>query len=105
VQEGSILNEKHREAFKAVRGDTEKVGKDSKLNPQNDEESKAITKFMCENFFDVRAFGAVMSTGINAGQVRGPVQVTFASSVDRSCRLKSRSHAWRRPTRRKRPSV
>ena len=36
---------------------------------------------MCDNFFDVRAFGAVMSTGI-AGQVRGPVQVTFASSVE-----------------------
>ena len=37
---------------------------------------------MCDNFFDVRTFGAVMSTGINAGQVRGPVQMTFASSVE-----------------------
>jgi len=82
VQEGSILNDRHREAYKTVRGDTEKVGKDSKLNPQNDNEAKALTKFMCVNFFDVRAFGAVMSTGINAGQVRGPVQVTFASSVE-----------------------
>jgi CRISPR-associated protein Csd2 len=82
IQEGSILNDRHREAYKAVRGNTEKVGKDSKLNPQNDDESRALTKFMCDNFFDVRAFGAVMSTGINAGQVRGPVQVTFASSVE-----------------------
>src|SRR6266404_8316880 len=82
VQEGSILNDRHREAYKAVRGDTEKVAKDGKLNPQSDEESRALTKFMCDNFFDVRAFGAVMSTGINAGQVRGPVQVTFASSVE-----------------------
>jgi CRISPR-associated protein Csd2 len=82
VQEGSILNEKHREAYKAVRAGNGKVAKDAKLNPQNDEESKALTKFMCENFFDVRAFGAVMSTGINAGQVRGPVQVAFASSVE-----------------------
>ncbi len=41
-----------------------------------------MTEFMCDNFFDVRAFGAVMSTGINAGQVRGPVQVTFANSVE-----------------------
>jgi CRISPR-associated protein Csd2 len=82
VQEGSILNDRHREAYKAVRGDTEKVGKDNKLNPKNDDESRALTKFMCDNFFDVRAFGAVMSTGINAGQVRGPVQVTFASSVE-----------------------
>lgn len=39
-------------------------------------------KWMCGNFFDVRTFGAVMSTGANAGQVRGPVQVTFARSID-----------------------
>ncbi len=38
--------------------------------------------FMCDNFFDVRTFGAVMSTGINCGQVRGPVQVTFARSIE-----------------------
>lgn len=38
--------------------------------------------WMCKNFFDVRTFGAVMSTGANAGQVRGPVQLTFARSVD-----------------------
>jgi CRISPR-associated protein Csd2 len=38
--------------------------------------------WMCRNFYDVRAFGAVMSTGLNAGQVRGPVQLTFARSVD-----------------------
>ncbi len=37
---------------------------------------------MCRNFYDVRAFGAVMSTGINCGQVRGPIQLTFARSVD-----------------------
>jgi CRISPR-associated protein Csd2 len=37
---------------------------------------------MCQNFFDVRAFGAVMSTGFNAGQVRGPVQIAFARSFD-----------------------
>lgn len=82
VQEGSILNEKHREAYKAVRNGNAKVAKEKSLNPQNDEEAKALTKFMCDNFFDVRAFGAVMSTGINAGQVRGPVQVAFAKSVE-----------------------
>jgi CRISPR-associated protein Csd2 len=82
VQEGSILNDRHREAYKAIRGDTDKVAKDPKLNPQGDEESRAITRFMCDNFFDVRTFGAVMSTGINAGQVRGPVQVTFATSIE-----------------------
>jgi CRISPR-associated protein Csd2 len=39
-------------------------------------------KWMCHNFFDVRTFGAVMSTGANAGQVRGPVQIAFCRSVD-----------------------
>lgn len=39
--------------------------------------------WMCQSFYDVRTFGAVMSTGPNAGQVRGPVQVAFAKSVDR----------------------
>src|ERR1700735_2521398 len=82
VQEGSILNEKHREAYKAVRPGNDKVAKDPKLNPQNDAEAKALTGFMCDNFFDVRSFGAVMSTGINCGQVRGPVQVAFARSVE-----------------------
>jgi CRISPR-associated protein Csd2 len=38
--------------------------------------------WMCRNFYDVRAFGAVMSTGANAGQVRGPVQVAFCRSLD-----------------------
>ena len=37
---------------------------------------------MCDNFFDVRTFGAVMSTEVNTGQVRGPVQLTFAESID-----------------------
>lgn len=83
VQEGSILNEKHREAYKAVRKGNDKVTKEKSLNPQSDEEAKALTKFMCDNFFDVRTFGAVMSTGINAGQVRGPVQIAFGRSVER----------------------
>ncbi len=42
----------------------------------------AARNWMCQNFFDVRAFGAVMSTGANAGQVRGPVQIAFARSID-----------------------
>jgi CRISPR-associated protein Csd2 len=82
VQEGSILNEKHREAYKAVRNGNGKVATEKSLNPQSEEEARALTRFMCDNFFDVRAFGAVMSTGINAGQVRGPVQVAFAKSVE-----------------------
>lgn len=46
------------------------------------EKTEAARRFMCKTYFDVRTFGAVMSTGKNAGQVRGPVQITFARSID-----------------------
>lgn len=82
VEEGAILNEQHRKAYKALRPGDNKVDSEKKLNPKDDTEAKKITGFMCENFFDVRSFGAVMSTGVNAGQVRGPVQMTFAQSVE-----------------------
>lgn len=82
VQEGAILNDKHREAYRALRPDSEKVAKEAKLNPQNDDEAVKLRMFMCDNFFDVRTFGAVMSTGVNCGQVRGPVQMTFAQSIE-----------------------
>lgn len=82
VQEGAILNEKHREAYLRVRSGDEKVRKEQKLNPKDDAEAKALRDFMCDNFFDVRTFGAVMSTNINCGQVRGPVQLTFAHSIE-----------------------
>lgn len=82
VQEGAILNEKHREAYRAIRLDDPKVDKDAKLNPRDDAEHDRLRAFMCANFFDVRTFGAVMSTGINCGQVRGPVQIAFAQSVE-----------------------
>lgn len=82
VQEGAILNDKHRQAYRAIRKDDPRVDKDARLNPKDDAEAKAVTAFMCDNFFDVRTFGAVMSTGINCGQVKGPVQMTFASSVE-----------------------
>ena len=50
--------------------------------PRDKEEAKKLTAFMCHNFFDIRTFGAVMSTEINCGQVRGPVQISFAKSLD-----------------------
>ncbi|TPW32173.1 type I-C CRISPR-associated protein Cas7/Csd2 [Martelella alba] len=82
VEEGAILNEKHREAYKALHPDDAKLEKAAKLNPKDDAEAKKLTAFMCANFFDVRTFGAVMSTGINCGQVKGPVQMSFATSVE-----------------------
>jgi CRISPR-associated protein Csd2 len=83
VQEGAILNEQHRKAYKAVRPADPKVVKgEGKLNPQNDAELEDLRGWMCRNFFDVRTFGAVMSTNVNCGQVRGPVQFSFARSVE-----------------------
>lgn len=77
VREGSILNTQHRKAYKFYELEPE-----SKKLPKAVEEAKKITKFMCDNFFDVRTFGAVMSTEVNCGQVRGPVQLNFARSID-----------------------
>ena len=82
VQEGALLNEQHRKAYRDVRPNDEKVESSKKLSPKNDDEMKDLRNFMCNNFFDVRTFGAVMSTGINCGQVRGPVQMTFARSIE-----------------------
>lgn len=82
VEEGAILNEQHRKAYRAARPGDAKVDKEAKLNPKDDAEAAKLRDFMCLNFFDVRSFGAVMSTGINCGQVRGPVQITFAQSIE-----------------------
>jgi CRISPR-associated protein Csd2 len=52
------------------------------LAKEKGDKTEAARDYMCKRFFDVRTFGAVMSTGKNAGQVRGPVQLTFARSID-----------------------
>ncbi|EKM99104.1 type I-C CRISPR-associated protein Cas7/Csd2 [Acidocella sp. MX-AZ02] len=82
VTEGAVLNEKHREAYIAECPDYKDVKTAAKLTPKSDEDALKLRKFMCDNFFDIRAFGAVLSTGINCGQVRGPVQLSFAESVE-----------------------
>lgn len=82
VTEGAILNEKHREAYLAECADYKDVKTVAKLTPKNDQDAQKVKAFMCDNFFDIRTFGAVLSTGINCGQVRGPVQLTFAESVE-----------------------
>lgn len=79
VLAGNSLESRQKEAFEHLKGEIEPKGKDTK----SEDIEKART-WMCENFFDVRAFGAVMSTtDFNCGQVRGPVQLTFARSIDR----------------------
>lgn len=82
VTEGSILNEKHREAYVRERPDDASVTKAAKLTPKSDEEARRVRDFMCDNFYDIRTFGGVLSTGINAGQVRGPVQFAFGRSIE-----------------------
>ncbi len=82
VTEGAVLNEKHRQAYIAERPDDKTVEKAAKISPKNDDEAYRVRKFMCDNFYDIRTFGGVLSTGINCGQVRGPVQLAFAESVE-----------------------
>jgi len=77
VKEGIPLNQNHVEAYKAVDLPTE----DKKFKAKPDAVQRA-RNWMCTNFFDVRTFGAVMSTGLNCGQVRGPVQINFSRSID-----------------------
>ncbi len=59
----------------------DKAHDDAEVKSAKDK-TEAARRFMCKNYFDIRTFGAVMSTGKNAGQVRGPIQLTFARSVD-----------------------
>lgn len=76
VKEKAVLNHQHQRAY-----DAEKLKADAKGAEKNQQVEKARA-WMCQNFFDIRMFGAVMSTEINCGQVRGPVQFAFARSVD-----------------------
>jgi CRISPR-associated protein Csd2 len=77
VKEGAVLNQQHQRAYDAKKLDGN--AKDLKAKQENERVARA---WMCETFFDIRMFGAVMSTEINAGQVRGPVQLAFARSLD-----------------------
>lgn len=82
-----FINEKIKNTYSALNIDleTEKdlddKKRDKKGKAQGSETDKA-RNFMCKSYFDVRTFGAVLSTGPNAGQVRGPIQITFARSCD-----------------------
>jgi CRISPR-associated protein Csd2 len=77
IQEKAVLNRTNEMAYKAFEMKSE-----SKKLPKKLEDAKKITGWMCANFYDIRTFGAVMTTEINCGQVRGPVQLAFAKSVD-----------------------
>lgn len=89
IKEKAILNNKINEAYAALNINLEidpanpKDGKkrNKKGTAQGGEVDKGRSQ-MCTKYYDIRTFGAVMSTGANAGQVRGPVQMTFARSVE-----------------------
>lgn len=72
---GVSLNEMHQRAYSALE-----LKSAGTKQPRGDVDKARA--WMCQNFFDIRTFGAVMSTGVNAGQVRGPVQITFSRSID-----------------------
>jgi len=76
VKEGIPLNTQHKKAYENYKMEP------SKDLSKEEETAKKLTGFMCKNFYDIRAFGAVMTTKVNCGQVRGPVQINFAKSID-----------------------
>lgn len=77
MQEKSVLNNQHKKAYEALA-----IEPEPKKLPKDQAKAKELTEWMCKNFFDVRAFGAVMTTEVNSGQVRGPIQLAFAQSID-----------------------
>src|SRR5690606_38252459 len=75
VKERAILNKQHERAYEATNQ------KPAKNLPKDEQKARELTGWMCRNFFDVRAFGAVMTTDVNCGQVRGPIQFGIARSL------------------------
>lgn len=83
IKENIPLNRSDAMAYEALDTDDKKIKELKKKDPDVDVK---IRDFMCQNFFDIRTFGAVMTTfvkaSLNCGQVRGPVQIGFARSID-----------------------
>jgi len=81
IKEKSVLNQAIAEEYKnlGVKLTKERGDKEPKAHGEDVDRGRSA---MCSRYFDIRTFGAVMSTGANAGQVRGPVQITFARSID-----------------------
>jgi len=73
--DGHALNTLHARAY-------QELGLTSKGAKQPKDDTDKARAWMCANFYDIRMFGAVMTTGVNCGQVRGPIQITFARSID-----------------------
>ncbi|HEB57668.1 MAG TPA: type I-C CRISPR-associated protein Cas7/Csd2 [Gammaproteobacteria bacterium] len=83
VKEKAILNLTQAEAYRAVNAEDQlEQDKKGHWKSKGKGANEEARRWLCQNFFDIRAFGAVMSTGVNCGQVRGPVQMTFGRSVE-----------------------
>ena len=76
IKEKAVLNEQHERAYTALD-----LKPESKKLPKEAAKADELTRWMCGNFYDVRTFGAVMTTDVNAGQVRGPIQFTTSRSI------------------------
>jgi CRISPR-associated protein Csd2 len=84
IKEKAVLIETHEKAYEAIGSKIESSKKDDKDKEKRtggDQVGKA-REWMCKNFYDVRTFGAVMALKVNAGVVKGPIQLTFARSID-----------------------
>lgn len=77
VREKAVLNDVNQEAY-----DDLKIKTESKKLPKDAVQANEVTQYMCNRFYDIRSFGAVMTTDVNCGQVRGPIQFGFAKSLD-----------------------
>jgi CRISPR-associated protein Csd2 len=77
VKEKAVLNRQHERAYQEYS-----LKPEPKKLPKKVEDAEKVTGFMCKNFYDIRTFGAVMTTEVNCGQVRGPVQFTFGRSLE-----------------------
>lgn len=81
VAERAVLETQQKRAWEAILPQAKE--KERAKLPKDEAVARKLTRWMCDNFFDVRTFGAVMSTkGANCGQVRGPVQLSFSRSVE-----------------------
>jgi len=79
VKEGIPLNAQHELAYISNEIEIPKREDASKVDAGT---IHKLRRWMCDNFYDIRTFGAVMTTGVNCGQVRGPVQINFSRSID-----------------------
>lgn len=82
VKEGTPLNAQHAAAYKATKTPLPQSNQERKAMRNNAQKIQELRRWMCENFYDIRAFGAVMNTEVPAGIVRGPVQLSFSRSID-----------------------